>query len=128
MRNMTTDKPLVQFVAYPLAMAACVAISLWVLLGVLRLERLAGSRQENITTMHLPIISSDHGLRVKRMQNALVSRGYFIGSAGADGDFNEDTMSALGAFQDNSALPVEPQCDQQCWTELRVSDPKSGRR
>jgi peptidoglycan hydrolase-like protein with peptidoglycan-binding domain len=125
---MITEKPLVQFLAYPLAMGACVAISLWILLDVLRIEQLAGNTQQNATTMpHLPIISSDSGLRVKRLQEALISRGYYIGAV-ADGDFNEDTIAALGTFQDNNALPVEPQCDQQCWTELRVSDPKSKRR
>lgn len=125
---MTTKNALVQFVAHPLALAACVAIGLWVLLGVLRVERFAGSRQEGYPSIRLPIVASDSGLRVKLMQKALIGRGYFVGPAGADGEFNEHTMTALEAFQDNNALPIAPQCDQQCWNELSPSNAKTARR
>ena len=73
----------------------------------------------------LCIVASDSGLRVKLMQKALIGRGYFVGPAGADGEFNEHTMTALEAFQDNNALPIAPQCDQQCWNELSPSNAKT---
>jgi peptidoglycan hydrolase-like protein with peptidoglycan-binding domain len=55
---------------------------------------------------------------VKDMQSALINKGFSVGSTGADGNFNEDTLTGLEAFQDNNALPVQPLCDQQCWTAL----------
>ena len=56
-----------------------------------------------------------------QMQDALVAKGYGVGSAGVDGDFNGDTLTALAAFQDNNALPVQQTCDQGCWTALGLS-------
>ena len=51
-----------------------------------------------------------------KMQRALIRKGYSIGPADAHG--HDDTLTALEAFQDDSALPVQPKCDQQCWTAL----------
>jgi len=31
----------------------------------------------------------------------------------------------LKVFQDNSALPVQPKCDWQCWTALGLPEPGS---
>jgi hypothetical protein len=58
------------------------------------------------------------------MQGALVAKGYGVGSAGVDGNFNGDTLTALGTFQDNNALPVQRTCNQECWTTLGLSLPK----
>lgn len=68
--------------------------------------------------MPLPLKPGDTGQMVTDMQNALVGRGYFIGEAGADGTFNDDTLRALETFQDDEALIVQPLCDQKCWTAL----------
>ena len=125
---MTTEKPLVQFVGYPLAMGACVGICLWVLLVPLRIDRFAnGSEEFAAATPPLPIVQRDNGPWVKQMQEALTRKGYFVGSAGADGNFNDDTLVALGTFQDNGALPVQPRCDLECRTQLRLPGPKPPR-
>ena len=71
--------------------------------------------------MALPLKPGDTGPMVTQMQNALVAKGFSIGPAGANGIFNPDTLSALEAFQDDDALPVQPLCDQQCWTALGLS-------
>ena len=71
-----------------------------------------------------PLVAGDRGPLVIQMQGALVAKGYGVGSASADGDFNDDTLTALGAFQDNNALPVQQTCDQACWTTPGLSFPK----
>ena len=122
---MATENPLLQFVTYPLALGACVAICLWVLLVPLRIDQLAfGLQRAPEPGPPRPIVSSDSGPWVKHMQQALIKRGYSVGSTGADGDFNDDTMAALGTFQDNNGLVVQQQCDRQCWTALRLPGQK----
>jgi peptidoglycan hydrolase-like protein with peptidoglycan-binding domain len=71
----------------------------------------------------LPLKPGDSGPLVQQMQNALIQKGFSIGSAGADGNFNDDTLNALETFQDGNALPVQPECDQQCWTALGLPGP-----
>ncbi len=73
----------------------------------------------------LPLNPGDSGPLVQQMQGALVAKGFFIGPAGADGNFNDDTLTALETFQDNDALPVQALCDQQCWTALGLPGPES---
>jgi hypothetical protein len=65
----------------------------------------------------------DRDSLVRQMKDALSKKGYSIGLAIEDG--NDNTLTALEAFQDNHALPVRPTCDQQCWTALGLSgDPR----
>ena len=71
----------------------------------------------------LPLVPGATGDLVKQMQGALIKKGFSIGPGGADGVFNEDTLMALEAFQDDNALPVQPKCDQQCWTALDLAGP-----
>lgn len=166
---MTVVKQLVEFVVYPIAMGAGAALCLWVLLGPLRIDRIAvagqGSspatpdlppvagkppadvpqqgtaatkdlspvpgdqparRSGRITSSmeDLPLGRGDSGPLVTQLQGALIKNGYSAGLAGADGKLNDDTLAALEAFQDNNALPVQPSCDQQCWTALGLSRPE----
>jgi putative peptidoglycan binding protein len=72
----------------------------------------------------LPFGAGDSGPLVTQLQGALIKNGYSVGLAGADGTLNDDTLASLGAFQDNAALPVQPSCDQQCWTALGLSRPQ----
>jgi peptidoglycan hydrolase-like protein with peptidoglycan-binding domain len=71
----------------------------------------------------LPLRPGDTGPMVTQMQNALIGKGFSVGSAGANGVFNDDTLNALQAFQDNNALPVQALCDQKCWTALGLPGP-----
>ena len=65
----------------------------------------------------------DTGPMVKQMQNALIGKKFSVGSAGADGVFNSDTLVALQSFQDDNTLPVQALCDQKCWTALGLPGP-----
>jgi N-acetylmuramoyl-L-alanine amidase len=72
----------------------------------------------------LPLVPGAKGDLVKQMQTALIDKGFSVGPHGADGIFNAATLTALEAFQDNNALSVRPECDQQCWTALGLAGPK----
>jgi peptidoglycan hydrolase-like protein with peptidoglycan-binding domain len=122
---------MVQFAAGSVAMAAAVALGLWVLLAPTRSDRLAGAAPEqklgDFGRTGLPLVPGDCGPLVTQMQGKLVKKGYSVSPAGADGNFNDDTLTALEAFQDDNALTVQPKCDQQCWTALGLSEPGSVR-
>ena len=75
------------------------------------------------TMAGLPLRPGDTGPMVTQMQNALIGKGFSVGSAGANGTFNDDTLNALQSFQDSNALPVQPFCDQKCWTALGLPGP-----
>ena len=71
----------------------------------------------------LPLVPGDTGPLVKQMQGAIIKNGFSCGPAGADGQFGNATLTGLEAFQDDNALPVQPKCDQQCWTALGLKGP-----
>jgi peptidoglycan hydrolase-like protein with peptidoglycan-binding domain len=71
----------------------------------------------------LPLKPGDTGPMVTQMQNAIIGKGFSVGTGGANGTFNGDTLTGLGAFQDDAALPVQPFCDQKCWTALGLPGP-----
>ena len=71
----------------------------------------------------LPLVPGDTGPMVKQMQTAIIKHGFSCGSKGADGSFGNATLTALEVFQDDNALPVQPKCDQQCWTALGLAGP-----
>jgi putative peptidoglycan binding protein len=134
---MTIGKELAHFATYSVAMAAAVALCLWVLLvPLLHFGRPAGAvpkrelavpeqklavpEQElgDLGKVGLPLVPDDCGPLVTQMQGKLIKKGYSVATAGVDGNFNDNTLTALEAFQDNNALPVQPMCDQQCWAAL----------
>ena len=41
------------------------------------------------------------------MQEKLIKLGYFVGTAGADGDFGQNTLKALKYFQSNHGLTAD---------------------
>jgi len=71
--------------------------------------------------MPLPLRPGDQGPMVRQMQNALIKKGFSVGTMGADGDFGQATLTGLTTFQDDNALPVQPLCDQQCWNALGLT-------
>ena len=44
------------------------------------------------------------------MQEKLIKLGYYVGAAGADGDFGQNTLTALKYFQSNHELTVDGYC------------------
>ena len=73
--------------------------------------------------MPLPLVPGDSGPMVQQMQSAIIAKGFSVGAAGANGNFNSDTLTALQTFQDDNALPVQAECDQKCWTALGLAGP-----
>jgi N-acetylmuramoyl-L-alanine amidase len=71
----------------------------------------------------LPLVPGATGDLVKQMQDALINNGFSVGPSGANGVFNDGTLTALEAFQSNNALPVQPKCDQKCWSALGLAGP-----
>ena len=71
----------------------------------------------------LPLVPGDTGAQVTQMQGALIQNGFSCGPGGQTGEFNDDTLTALEAFQDNHALPVQAKCDRECWTALGLPEP-----
>jgi hypothetical protein len=139
---MIARKPLAEIAIYSVAMAAAVALCLWVLLGPLRVDRYLGVPLPGQTktssgaataapvpgngrgseTAAVILFPGDDGRLLAQLQSALVGKGYSVGPAGADG--NDSTLTALEAFQDNKGLLVQPKCDQQCRTALGLPDVK----
>jgi hypothetical protein len=116
---MATRKRLAEIAILSVAMPATVFFCLWVLFGLFRIDRFLGVPQRDLSLQDSGMaaigIVPGEGHWVK-MQHALIKKGYSIHPTGAHGE--DDTLTALEAFQDDSALPVQPKCDQQCWTAL----------
>jgi hypothetical protein len=116
---MTTRKRLAEIAILSVAMPATVLLCLWVLFGVLRIDLLLGVPKRELSLQDsgkaaIGIVPGEgHWLK---MQHALIKKGYSILPTGPHGQDN--TLTALEAFQDDSALPVQPKCDQPCWTAL----------
>jgi hypothetical protein len=116
---MAIGKRLGEVAILPVAMATAVFLSLWILFGLLHVERFLGAPIPTLTP-------EDSGMgnvgivpgagHWAKMQRALIGKGYAIAPSDSDGDDN--TLIALEAFQDDSALPVQPKCDQACWKAL----------
>jgi hypothetical protein len=141
---MTVVKQVAQSVMYPVATAAVVGLSLWVLLGLLHIGKPDSYQMPEPPPAITPKpalapvsppegrsiaagrsgVPGDNSPYVEQMQGALIKKGYSVGPAGADSHFNDDTLAALEAFQDHKALPVRPTCDQRCWTALGLPDSK----
>ena len=60
----------------------------------------------------------DVGADVKRMQEALLSKGYDLGKYGADGDFGPGTDSAVRAFQKAKGLETDGVVGPKTWAAL----------
>ena len=66
-----------------------------------------------------PILSlGSKGEAVKDLQRNLVKLGYNIGKWGADGDFGNDTVIAVKAFQKDYDLIVDGEVGEKTWTKL----------
>lgn len=61
----------------------------------------------------IPVITNNNlqkgstGESVKTMQSMLIALGYNCGNSGADGDFGQNTLSALKAFQKDNNLDID---------------------
>jgi hypothetical protein len=116
---MATRRRLAEIAILSVAMPATVFLCLWVLFGLFRIDRFLGVPVRALSLLDsgmadIGIVPGEgHWLK---MQRALIRKGYLIIPTDAHG--HDNTLTALEAFQDDSALPVQPKCDQQCWTAL----------
>lgn len=58
------------------------------------------------------------GEQVKTLQRLLVAMGYSVGSAGVDGDFGSDTLSAVKKYQKDKGLTVDGIVGTNTWNSL----------
>lgn len=65
-------------------------------------------KKEETSTTFLKL--GDNGKLVKQMQKKLIKLGYYVGAAGADGDFGQNTLAALKYFQSNHGLDADGYC------------------
>ena len=71
------------------------------------------------TTKEYPELSlHDKGESVKLAQKLLIKKGYSCGSAGADGEFGQDTYNAVIAFQKANGLDADGVIGENTWTKL----------
>jgi predicted Ser/Thr protein kinase len=63
----------------------------------------------------------DKGQRVVQVQCMLTKRGYSVGGSGVDGQFGEDTVSAVRLFQSDKGLAVDGDVGPNTWAALRSS-------
>ena len=69
--------------------------------------------------------SGDTGSCVKLAQNRLISNGYSVGSAGADGVFSPATRLAILRFQESRGLVADAIIGPRTWAALEGSPPPS---
>jgi predicted Ser/Thr protein kinase len=63
----------------------------------------------------------DKNQRVVQVQCMLTKRGYSVGSAGVDGQFGKDTLTAVKSFQSAKGLEVDGDVGPNTWAALRSS-------
>ncbi|MGW0819803.1 protein kinase domain-containing protein [Streptomyces sp. NPDC002845] len=61
----------------------------------------------------------DKNQRVVQVQCMLTNRGYSVGRAGVDGQFGDDTLSAVRLFQSDKGLEVDGKVGPNTWAALR---------
>ena len=94
---MATRKQLAEIAILSVAMPATVFLCLWVLFGVLRIDRLLGVPKRELSLLDsgqgaIGIVPGEgHWLK---MQRALIKKGYSIHPTGPHGQ--DDTLTALG--------------------------------
>ena len=66
----------------------------------------------------MPLKKGSKGIAVKTLQTALISLGYNLPRYGADGDYGNETETAVKAFQTAHSLPVDGVWDEECQAVL----------
>ncbi|WP_033325378.1 serine/threonine-protein kinase [Streptomyces yerevanensis] len=61
----------------------------------------------------------DKNQRVTQVQCMLTKRGYSVGNAGVDGQFGQDTLTAVKQFQGDKGLDVDGDVGPNTWAALR---------
>lgn len=73
----------------------------------------------NTVTVTLTILKKgSKGKEVKTLQRLLIGCGYSCGSAGADGDFGNGTLTALKKYQTSHKLTADGICGANTWNSI----------
>lgn len=77
------------------------------------------SKGESTVTIELYVLRyGSKGEQVKNLQRLLIAKGYTLKKYGADGDFGEETETAVKAFQKVNNLAVDGIVGQKTWDKL----------
>jgi len=64
------------------------------------------------------LANGSRGEEVRNLQRLLISRGYSVGGAGADGIFGSGTESGVRAFQRAMGLAADGMVGKDTWTAI----------
>jgi len=79
----------------------------------------AGDVVQTTVKVSVPILRKGmKGNSVKTVQRLLIGKGHSCGSAGADGDFGNGTLTAVRAFQTSKKLTISGEVNAETWTAL----------
>ena len=67
---------------------------------------------------NLPLKRGSKGIDVEELQEHLLRKGYDLSRYGTDGDYGEETESAVKSLQLDSGLPVTGIVDLKTWNAL----------
>lgn len=89
------------------------------------LMKAASKSTKSVSAAKQPSSSStlrkgDKGSAVKEMQNLLLKHGYSLPQHGADGEFGDETLAAVKAFQSAKGLSVDGIVGTNTWAALRA--------
>lgn len=76
--------------------------------------------KESAITSSSFLKKGDNGKEVKEMQTKLIKAGYYLGSAGADGDFGSNTENAVKNFQTDHSLTIDGYYGSQTKNKLET--------
>ena len=71
------------------------------------------------------IKNGSQGNDVKTWQNYLISQGYNLGNAGADGIFGSKTLAATKAYQKANGLTIDGIVGKNTWGSMKTTTPKT---
>ena len=78
---------------------------------------------EKGSTVNKTIRKGDKGELVKYAQNLLIGKGYSLPKYGADGDFGNETLNAVKAFQKANGLTADGVIGAKTWAKLQEEGP-----
>ena len=114
------DSQIAAYVNLDYAKSACpVGYSVYDSEGKAVYTRAASTPASNSFTLTLQELKKgDKGSKVKALQILLIGNGFSCGKSGVDGDFGNDTESAVKAYQKAKGLNENGRADQQTFSSL----------
>lgn len=82
----------------------------------------SGGTSENkpTTATFVTLKKGDTGTAVKTLQKLLLQKGFSVGSCGADGEFGNDTVTAVKKVQKKAGLDQTGKCDEKTYKALQA--------